>query len=113
MKRFVISEEEKKHIMGLYEETTKSDLYSSVLGYLDIHGKQMMNDYKGDKMEFIQSKKNVMIYCEDKRDGKNVSDLTLPQDKALLSTTMQMVKDSPNIGEYIQKGKNIKTNRQV
>lgn len=112
MRKLVITEEERTHIKGLYEEETKSDLYSSVLGYLDIHGKEMMNDSK-DKMEFLQSKKNVMIYCEDKRDGKNVSDLTSPQDKALLSTTMKMVKDSPNIGEYIQKGKNIHHNRQV
>ena len=55
-----------------------SKMYSSILGYLDQHSDQMMKD-ASDKMGFLSAKKELMKYCEQKRDGKPTNKLSNKQ----------------------------------
>lgn len=106
MKQFIITEEEKNHIKSLYEETNPKDLYLAILGYLDKHGDFITKD-TSDRFYAIAEKKEVMKYCEDKRDNKTPSKLST-RAEALLRTISKMVEESSNINSYIEIGKNIK-----
>lgn len=106
MKQFIITEEEKNHIKSLYEEINPKDLYLAILGYLDKHGDSITND-SPDRLYAIAEKKEVMKYCEDKRDNKTPSKLST-RAEALLRTISKMVEESSNINSYIEIGKNIK-----
>ena len=91
----------------LLSEQKSSDIYSAILGYLDQYGDNIMNSAK-DKMKMLQAKKEVMVFCEKKRDGKSVGKLRLPESTALFNTTLKMVKNTPNIASLVSRGKNIK-----
>ena len=104
--KFIITEEEKNHIKSLYEETNPKDLYLAILGYLHKHGDSITKD-SSDRLYAIAEKKEVMKYCEDKRDNKTPSRLST-RAMALLKSVSIMVKDSSNINSYIEIGKNIK-----
>jgi hypothetical protein len=91
----------------LLTEQKSSDLYSAVLGYLAQYGEEIMNSAK-DKLRMLQAKKEVMIFCENKRDGKPTIKFSLPESTALFKTTLKMVKNNPNIASLISRGKNIK-----
>lgn len=110
MKKLIITEQERQHIKGLYEQSSNSDFYSSILGYLDTHGDSMRDTLNIDSMDLLQAKKDVMIYCEDMRDGRNPKPLSTPESKSLYTTIMKLINGSQNIGEYIEKGRNIKVN---
>jgi hypothetical protein len=66
-----------------------------------------MNSAK-DKLRMLQAKKEVMIFCENKRDGKPTIKFSLPESTALFNTTLKMVKNNPNISSLVSRGKNIK-----
>ena len=91
----------------LLTEQKSSDLYSAVLGYLSQYGDEIMNSAK-DKLKMLQAKKEVMIYCENKRDGKPVGKFSLPESTALFNTSLKMVKKNPNITSLVSRGKNIR-----
>ena len=110
MGNFIITEQERQHIKGLYEQTSNSDFYSSILGYLDTHGDSMRDTLNIDSMDLLQAKKDIMIYCEDMRDGRQAKPLNTPESKSLYNTILKLIKGSPNIGDYIEKGRNIKVN---
>lgn len=72
-KRLMISEEEKKHIMRLYEQSKET--YSTLIGYLinlskSGTGKQGIND--------MGAIKEYRVYLENLRDGKPVTPLSRP-----------------------------------
>jgi len=106
MKKFIITEEEKTHIRILYEQIDSKDLYSAILGYLDKHGDDITNN-SSDKLNVIGIKKEVMLFCEAKRDNQTPKQLSNPA-KALFETTSKMVQNSQNIRDYIELGRNIK-----
>ena len=69
MRKFIISEEERKHIKGLYEQTSTHDFYSTLVGYL------VKLDKDGGKkgirgVEDIASIREARVYFEHLRDGK-------------------------------------------
>lgn len=113
MKKFIITEEEKKHIRGLYEQISQSDKYSAMLGYIDLYGDSMTKDSNIDTLKMIQAKKDVKIYCEDMRDGKPAKELSTPESKGLFKTVAKLAGEHSNPQELISRGKNIKTNRLV
>ena len=130
MKKFIITEEEKKRIRGLYEQTTPSntysadtysadtysadtsDLYSAILGYLSKHEDSLYNDAPIDSLNMIGAKKEVRHFCEAKRDNKPAKALSKPA-QVLFDTIGKMVKDSPNISDYIEIGRTVKSNDYV
>ena len=129
MKKFIITEEEKKRIRGLYEQTTPSntysadtsDLYSSILGYLSKHEDSIYNDATEDSiyndatidsLNMMGAKKEVRHFCEAKRDNKPAKALSKPA-QVLFDTIGKMVKDSPNISDYIEIGRTVKSNDYV
>jgi hypothetical protein len=120
MKKFIITEEEKKRIRGLYEQTTPSntyssdtsDLYSSILGYLVQHEDSIYNDATIDSLNMMVAKKEVRHFCEAKRDNKPAKALSKPA-QVLFDTIGKMVKDSPNISDYIEIGRTVKSNDYV
>jgi len=82
-------------------------LCSAILGYIDSHWDKIVNNIFPDKMNGLLIKKEVMVYCENKRDGKptkSLSNNSLP----FYNTIKKMVTSSPNIIEYSNIGKNIK-----
>jgi hypothetical protein len=69
MKKFIISEEERNHIKGLYEQTSSQDFYNTLVGYLIKLGED--GGKKGIRgLEDINSIKEVRMYFEHLRDGK-------------------------------------------
>ena len=82
-----------------------SKMYSSILGYLDQHSDQMMKD-ASDKMGFLSAKKELMKYCEQKRDGKPTNKLS---NKALdlLKFVGGSLNKSANTVHYSDIGQNI------
>ncbi len=93
-------------LINIITEQTTSDFYSAMLGYLDQYGDQIVSGSK-DKMKMIAAKKEVMIYCESLRDGKQPRKFTLPESTALYNSVMKMLKNS-NITTLIDRGKTIK-----
>jgi hypothetical protein len=91
------------------EETVGNEqmLCTAIMGYLDKHGDDIMNDIFPDKMAGLTAKKEVMVYCEFKRDNRPVKPLS-KRAQALYNTVEKMVKSSPNIMDYSNVGKNIK-----
>jgi len=102
--KYIITESQYYKILS---EQKSSDLYSAILGYLDQYGNDIMSTAK-DKMKMLQAKKEVMVFCENKRDGKSVGKFRLPESTALFNTVLKMVKNNPNISSLIDRGKNIK-----
>lgn len=102
--KYIITEQQYNRIIS---EQTSSDIYSAILGYLDQYGDKILN-YSKDKLKMLQAKKEVMVFCEKKRDGKPTNKFTLPESTALFNTSLKMIKNSPNITKYINLGKNIK-----
>ena len=93
-----------KRVIKEESESYTLDDYLLVLGYLHQHGDQMFKD-SGKDIYFLQSKKNVMHYCEDKIDGKKVYPLTSSMDKQLFNITLEEVKKSQNKKDYIKLAK--------
>ena len=110
MKKFIITEEEKKHIRNLYEQTS-TDMYSAMLGYLDLYGDSILNDMPGSGPNNLAVKKEVMIYLEDKRDGKQPKNFSTRECNSLYNTVLKLSKEHSNPQELISAGKNIRTNR--
>lgn len=109
MKKFIITEEEKNRIRGLYEQTSPSDVYSAILGYLAEHGDSMSKDSTIDSLNMLGSQKEVRHFCEAKRDNKTANVLSKPA-QVLFDTISKMVKESSNISGYIEIGKTVKSN---
>jgi hypothetical protein len=80
--------------------------YSTILGYINQHSDQMMKD-ASDKMGFLSAKKELMKYCEQKRDGKPTDKLS---NKALdlLKFVGDSLSKSTNTVHYLDVGRNIK-----
>lgn len=102
--KYIITESQYNKLLS---EQNTSDIYSAILGYLDQYGDKIMSTAK-DKLKMLQAKKEVMIYCENKRDGKQPKKFTIPESTALFNTVVNMVKNTPNIKSLVDKGKNIK-----
>ena len=102
--KYIITESQYIRIIS---EQTSSDLYSAILGYLDLYGNNIMNTTK-DKLKMLSAKKEVMKYCENKRDGKPSSKFKLPESTALFNTVIKLVKKSSDIKSLVDRGKNIK-----
>ena len=90
------------------EEPKNSDLYSSILGYLDKHGENIVQG-SNDKLNTMGIKKEVMKFCFLKRENKSATPLS-KQAQALFSTIDKLVKESNNISYYIELGKDIEVN---
>ena len=77
MGKFIITEEEKKHIMGLYEQSSnpQKQAYSMLIGYLENLSKSGMGSQGIDDMAAI---KEYRVYLENLRDGKPSSTLSGP-----------------------------------
>ena len=67
MKKFIITEEEKNHIMGLYEQDSKKDMYSTLIGYLVKLDKSGVTNKGIDDMAAVEE---LRKYYESLRDGK-------------------------------------------
>ena len=52
--------------------------------------------------------KEVMKFCENKRDGKSPSKFTLPESTALFNSILKLIKKSSNIKSLVDRGKTIK-----
>jgi hypothetical protein len=102
--KYIITESQYNRIIS---EQTSSDLYSAILGYLDLYGNNIMNTAK-DKLKMLSAKKEVMKYCENKRDGKPSSKFKLPESTALFNTVIKLVKNSSDVKSLVDRGKNIK-----
>jgi len=102
--KYIITESQFNRIIT---EQTSSDLYSAVLGYLDLYGSEIMNTAK-DKLKILSAKKEVMKFCENKRDGKSPSKFTLPESTALFNSILKLIKKSSNIKSLVDRGKTIK-----
>jgi len=83
-----------------------SKTYSAILGYIDQHSDQMVKD-ASDKMGFLSAKKELMKYCEQKRDGKPTNQLS-NKAKALLKFVGNSLNKSTNTVHYSDVGRNIK-----
>jgi hypothetical protein len=91
-------------------EKNDPDFYSAVLGYVDKYSDNMMksiDDIDGDVIKYIAVKKELMKYCEAKRDNQTPNKLS---DSALklLEFIGNSLKESKDIGEYVKVGKTIK-----
>ena len=75
MGKFIITEEDKKHIMGLYEQDTTKDMYSTLIGYLI---KLSENGGMNKGINDMSSIKEVRMYFESLRDGKKPQPLSKP-----------------------------------
>jgi hypothetical protein len=102
--KYIITESQYSRIIS---EQTSSDLYSAILGYLDLHGSTIIDTAK-DKFKMFAAKKEVMKFCENKRDGKPSSKFKIPESTALFNTVLKLIKDSSNIKSLVDKGKNIR-----
>ena len=89
------------------EETNNKMMSSAILGYIDKHWDKIVNDIYPDKMKGIVAKKEVMIHCENIRDGKPHKPLS-KNAQVVYNTVKKIVKTLPNMGEYSNMGKNIK-----
>ena len=103
-KRFIISEQERTHILGLYEQlqndittaTTSStattvDENSVNIGYLV----NLSNSGGADKSpEEMAALKNARIYFENVRDGVSPLQLT-PADRVVVNYSIQQTKNLP------------------
>jgi hypothetical protein len=103
-KRFIISEQERTHILGLYEQlqndvttaTTSStattvDENSVNIGYLV----NLSNSGGTDKSpEEMAALKNARIYFENLRDGVSPLQLT-PADRVVVNYSLQQTKNLP------------------
>ncbi len=89
------------------EETNNKMVSSAILGYLDKHWDDIVNDIYPDKMKGLLAKKEVMIHCENIRDGKPHKPLS-KNAQVLYNTVKKMVESSPNMVEYSKIGRNIK-----
>jgi len=110
MKRVIILNESQliKIVENVISEETNNKMISSaILGYLDKHWDSIVNDIYPDKMKGLIAKKEVMIHCENIRDGKPVRPLT-KNAQVLYNTVKKMVETSPNMSEYTNIGRNIK-----
>ena len=92
-------------------DVTSSDFYSSILGYIDMNWKSLIDVGNRDTFDMRLARKEVLIYCEDMRDNKKAKPLTSNLSKSMFKTISKLVKESPNIQELIKRGKNIKVNR--
>jgi hypothetical protein len=91
-------------------EKNNPDFYSAVLGYVDKYSDNMrksVEDKNGDVIKYIAVKKELMKYCEAKRDNQTTNKLS---DSALklLEFIGDSLKGSENIGEYVKVGQRIK-----
>jgi len=123
MKKFIITEEEKKRILNLHESATRrqylseqssgetSDFYSSILGYLAQHGDKILKD-SNNSLYTLAEKKEVMKFCESKRDNKQPQPLSRNA-MVMFKTVAKMVNDSDNKNGYIEIGKTVKINPYV
>jgi hypothetical protein len=102
--KYIVTESQYNRIIS---EQTSSDLYSAILGYLDLYGNNIMNTAK-DKLKMLSAKKEVMKFCENKRDGKPSSKFKLPESTALFNTVTKLVKKSSDIKSLVDRGKTIK-----
>lgn len=113
--KFIITEKQYDRIIKeqslLDTVTSVSDVYSAMLGYLASLDSSWVHDYGPKKVEMLNAKKEVMIYCENKRDDKPTKELSTPESKALFNTIAKLVNESPNLEELINRGKTIKTNQ--
>jgi hypothetical protein len=82
--KYILTESQYNRIIS---EQTSSDLYSAILGYLDLYGNNIMNTAK-DKLKMLSAKKEVMKFCENKRDGKPSSKFKIPESTALFNTVL-------------------------
>jgi hypothetical protein len=100
MKKFIISEEEKKHIRGLYEVTidkTQQDFYKACLGYTE----QVLSKDPNKKTDINYRARlnNVKIFFQNKRDSINPPTLN-GEENTIVKTVMT------EVNNLIQNGKN-------
>ena len=97
------------HIVNENEEQDYTKrVYSSVLGYIDANSDKIR--FNQDNVKNLQSKGNVMRYCESMRDGKTPTiKLTLEEIKVLKSimTTLKTMEKN-SLDNYVERGQNIK-----
>lgn len=86
------------------EQTQQAN--SAILGYLDQYSSQIIND-ASDKISMAEAVKNLRLYCENTRDGKQTPTLNNTA-KALLNTVTSQIKGSNNIEQLIAQGQHIK-----
>lgn len=94
-KRFIISEQEKTHILGLYEQSPISNTATTIdensvnIGYLV----NLDKAGAGQKsLEELASLKNARMYFENLRDGISPRQLT-PADRVVVNYSLQQTKN--------------------
>jgi len=93
MKKFIITEEEKKHILGLYEQNsndTQKDFFKACLGYSE---EVLSNDpnLKTD-IDFRGKLANVKKYFLNKRDSLTPNQLS-QEENTIVKSVMTAVND--------------------
>lgn len=111
MKKIIITESKLTKIIDrlIVEETINNErlIFSAILGYIDTHWDQISKNFFPDIMKGLPIKKEVMIYCENKRDGKPTKELS-KDSVPFFNTVKKMVESSQYITNYSNIGKNIK-----
>jgi metal-dependent HD superfamily phosphatase/phosphodiesterase len=111
MKKIIVTESNLLNIIDklITEEIVKNEklIFSAILGYIDTHWNKISENFFPDKMKGLMIKKEVMIFCENKRDNKLTKELS-KESIPFFNTVKKMVESSQNIMDYSNIGKNIK-----
>jgi len=90
------------------EQDYAKRVYSSVLGYIDANSDKIR--FNQDNVKNLQSKGNIMRYCEFMRDGKIPITKLSPEEMKVLKSIMNTLKtiDINLLNDYVERGQNIK-----
>ena len=99
MGKFVITEEDKKHIKGLYEQKAQffnsKDTYTPLIGFLA----KLSENNGGDDMDAV---KELTIHLESLRDGINPKPLSKPAEMLKNYVTTEIEKLSEQELSYLK-----------
>jgi len=104
-------------VFNFGEQTSNNDdIYSFILGFIAEYGDNMAKTNTLDTFKYLQAKKTVLWYCEDKRDKKSTKELSTSESKGMFNAISRIYNDlkskhDPSVIKLIDRGKTFKSNR--
>lgn len=97
-------------------DVTSSEIYQFILGFIAEYGDNMAKTNTLDTFKYLQAKKTVLWYCEDKRDKKPTKELSTSESKGMFNAISRIYNDlkskhDPSVIKLIDRGKTFKSNR--